>query len=70
MNTLTLIGALFLFGGLLVFSLKLISYNRKKYSHEDEPDSTYIPAGGMSIYRVLSIVLVLAAMAIIYLFGD
>lgn len=70
MNSLTLIGALFLFGGLLVFSLKLISYNRKKYSDEDEPDSTYHPIGGMNIYRVLSIVLILAALAIIYLFGD
>jgi uncharacterized membrane protein YidH (DUF202 family) len=70
MNSLTLIGALFLFGGLLVFSLKLISYNRKKYSDEDESDSTYHPTGGMNIYRVLSIVLILAALAIIYLFGD
>ncbi len=70
MNSLTLIGVLFFFVGLLVFSFKLISYNRRKYSEEGEPNSTYHPTSGMNIYRVLSIVLILMAFFIIYLLGD
>lgn len=69
MNTLTLFGVLLFFGGLLTFSFKLISYNRKKYSDE-ETDVSYQSSGGMNMYRIMAIILILMAFFIIYFYGD
>ncbi|MCH7612112.1 MAG: hypothetical protein IIB95_02115 [Candidatus Marinimicrobia bacterium] len=70
MNSLTLIGALFFFGGLLIFSFKLISYNKRKYGDEGEKESSYLPSSGMNMVHILAIILILMAIFIIYLFGD
>ena len=70
MNTLTMIGALLLVFGLLMISIRLMAYNRKKYSSEDDTSSSYHLPGGLNIYRVLSIILILSALAIIFFFND
>ena len=70
MNTLTMIGALLLVFGLLMVSIRLMAYNRKKYSAEEERSASYQPSGGMNMYRVLSIILILSAVAIIVFFND
>ena len=70
MNTLTMIGALLLVFGLLMLSIRLMAYNRKKYSAEEDTSSSYQLPGGLNMYRVLSIILILAALAIIFFFND
>jgi uncharacterized membrane protein YidH (DUF202 family) len=70
MSTLTMIGALLLVFGLLMLSIRLMAYNRKKYSNEEETSVSYQPSGGMNMYRVLSIILILSAVAIIVFFND
>ena len=70
MNTLTMIGALLLVFGLLMVSIRLMAYNRKKYSAAEETSSSYQLPGGLNIYRVLSIILILSALAIIFFFND
>ena len=70
MNTLTMIGALLLVFGLLMLSIRLMAYNRKKYSTAEDTSFSYPLPGGLNIYRVLSIILILAALAIIVLFND
>ena len=70
MNTLTMVGALLLVFGLLMLSIRLMAYNRKKYSSEDDTSSSYDLPGGLNIYRVLSIILILSALAIIFFFND
>ena len=70
MNTLTMVGALLLVFGLLMLSIRLMAYNRKKYSTAEETSSSYQLPGGLNIYRVLSIILILSALAIIVLFND
>lgn len=70
MNTLALIGIFLFFAGLLIFSIKLIAYNRRKYSTTDESIPSYQSVGGMNMYRILAIVLLLTSLVIIYLFGD
>ena len=70
MNTLTMVGALLLVFGLLMLSIRLMAYNRKKYSTAEETSSSYQLPGGLNMYRVLSIILILSSLAIIYLFGD
>ncbi|MDP6276865.1 MAG: hypothetical protein QF439_02945 [Candidatus Marinimicrobia bacterium] len=70
MSTLTMIGALLLVFGLLMLSIRLMAYNRKKYSTEEETSVSYQPSGGMNMYRVLSIILILSAVAIIVFFND
>ena len=70
MNTLTMVGALLLVFGLLMLSIRLMAYNRKKYSAEEHTSSSYQLPGGLNIYRVLSIILILSALAIIVLFND
>lgn len=70
MNTLTLIGALFFFAGLLIFGFKLISYNRRKYGDDGEKESSYLPSSGMNMVHILAIILIMMAMFIIYLYGD
>jgi len=49
MSTLTMIGALLLVFGLLMLSIRLMAYNRKKYSAEEERSASYQPSGGMKI---------------------
>ena len=70
MNTLTMIGALLLVFGLLMVSIRLMAYNRKKYSAAEDISSSYQLPGGLNMYRVLSIILILAALAIIVFFND
>ena len=70
MNTLTMIGALLLVFGLLLVSIRLMAYNRKKYSAAEETSASYQLPGGLNMYRVLSIILILAALAIIFFFND
>ena len=70
MNTLTMVGALLLVFGLLMLSIRLMAYNRKKYNVEEDTSSSYQLPGGLNMYRVLSIILILAALAIIVLFND
>ena len=70
MNTLTMVGALLLVFGLLMLSIRLMAYNRKKYSAEEETSSSYQPSGGMNLYRVLAIILMLTALAIIFFFHE
>ncbi len=65
-----MIGALLLVFGLLMLSIRLMAYNRKKYSAEEETSVSYQPSGGMNMYRVLSIILILSAVAIIVFFND
>ena len=70
MNTLTMVGALLLVFGLLMLSIRLMAYNRKKYSTEEDTSSSYQLPGGLNMYRVLSIILILSALAIIFFFND
>jgi len=70
MNTLTMIGALLLVFGLLMVSIRLMAYNRKKYSAEEETSSSYQLPGGLNMLRVLAIILILSALAIIFFFND
>ena len=70
MNTLTMIGALLLVFGLLMLSIRLMAYNRKKYSTAEETSSSYQLPGGLNMFRVLSIILILSALAIIFFFND
>ena len=70
MNTLTMIGALLLVFGLLIFSIRLLAHNRRKFSDEKEAPADYQPPGGMNMYRVLAIILMLTALAIIVFFND
>ena len=69
MNTLTMIGALLLVFGLLMLSIRLMAYNRKKYGAEEDPSSSYQLPGGLNMYRVLAIILILSALAIIVFFN-
>ena len=70
MNTLTMIGALLLVFGLLMLSIRLMAYNRKKYSTAEDTSSSYQLPGGLNMYRVLAIILILSALAIIFFFND
>ncbi len=70
MNSLTMIGALLLVFGLLMLSIRLMAYNRKKYGAAEETSSSYQLPGGLNMYRVLSIILILSALAIIIFFND
>ena len=70
MNTLTMVGALLLVFGLLMLSIRLMAYNRKKYSTAEETSSSYQLPGGLNMFRVLSIILILSALAIVFFFND
>lgn len=70
MNTLALIGIFLFFSGLLIFGIKLMAYNRRKYITTEETEPLYQSVGGMNMYRILAIVLLLTSLVIIYLFGD
>ncbi len=61
MNLLSLIGVLLFFCGLIIFNLKLISYNRKNAIKNKAS-----PIVHLNNYRVLTIILFIAALVIIY----
>ncbi len=71
MDTLTLIGGLLFLFGLLVFSAKLIAYNRKKYKIDEPHPIT--PASinqiGHRMIRLLALAVFLIALTIIYVFN-
>ena len=70
MNTLLFIG-LILFGfGLLLFSIKLMAYNRKKYEFEDSEissDLDYSKVISRNTFRLLAIVILIIMIVILYL---
>lgn len=66
MDTLALIGAILFLAGLLIFSLKLLAYNRRKYNLEASqpgPISSYLSPN--TVIRVLALVIFIVAMIII-----
>jgi hypothetical protein len=70
MDPLTLIGAFLALFGLLVFSLKLMAYNRRKYRPDTEAEArisdVYHP--GRSPLRWLALAILLVALMILFLF--
>lgn len=71
MDSLNILGALLLAGGLLIFGLKLLAYNRRKYqireSHNDRYPEPYQPR---QVTRLLALVLFVIALLILYLFRE
>lgn len=70
MDTLTLIGALLFFVGLLIFSLKLIYYNKRRFDDDVETQgpiqSSLTPRGvirglALAIFLIALLILVLAS---------
>ncbi len=66
MDTLTLIGAILFFVGLLIFSFKLMVYNRRKFGDEEQDagpiQSSMTPS---FVIRMLALAIFLIAMLII-----
>ena len=70
MNTLLFIGLLLFGFGLLIFSMKLMEYNRKKYGVEDSKissESDYSKVISRNTFRLLAIVLLIIMIVILYL---
>jgi hypothetical protein len=70
MNTLLFIGLLLFGFGLLIFSMKLMEYNRKKYGVEDSKissESDYSKVISRNTFRLLAIVILIIMIVIIYL---
>jgi len=70
MNTLLFIGLLLFGFGLLIFSMKLMEYNRKKYGGEDSKissESDYSKVISRNTFRLLAIVILIIMIVIIYL---
>ncbi len=70
MNTLLFIGLLLFGFGLLIFSMKLMEYNRKKYGVEDSKissESDYSKVNSRNTFRLLAIVILIIMIVIIYL---
>ena len=70
MNTLLFIGLILLGFGLLLFSMKLMAYNRKKYGFEDSEissDSDYSKVISRNTFRLLAIVILIIMIVILYL---
>ena len=70
MNTLLFIGLLFFGFGLLIFSMKLMEYNRKKYGVEDSKissESDYSKVISRNTFRLLAIVILIIMIVILYL---
>ena len=66
MESLTKIGAVLFIFGLLIFGIKLMAYNRKKYSIESDPAET--PGNYLSprsVIRILSVIIFLVAILIL-----
>ena len=70
MNTLLFTGLLLFGFGLLIFSVKLMAYNRKKYGVEDSrisSESDYSKVISRNTFRLLAIVILIIMIVIIYL---
>ena len=70
MNTLLFIGLLLFGFGLLIFSMKLMEYNRKKYGVEDSKissESDYSKVISRNTFRLLAIVILIVMIVILYL---
>ena len=70
MNTLLFIGLLLFGFGLLIFSMKLMEYNRKKYGVEDSKissESDYSKVISRNTFRLLAIVTLIIMIVILYL---
>ena len=70
MNTLLFIGLLLFGFGLLMFSIKLMAYNREKYEVEDAKigsGSDYSKVISRNTFRLLAIVILIIMIVIIYL---
>ncbi len=70
MNTLLFIGLLLFGFGLLIFSMKLMEYNRKKYGVEDSKinsESDYSKVISRNTFRLLAIVILIIMIVILYL---
>ena len=70
MNTLLFIGLLLFGFGLLMFSIKLMAYNREKYEIGDakiSSGSDYSKVISRNTFRLLAIVLLIIMIVIIYL---
>ena len=70
MNTLLFIGLLLFGFGLLMFSMKLMAYNREKYEVEDakiSSDSDYSKVISRNTFRLLAIVILIIMIVILYL---
>ena len=70
MNTLLFIGLLLFGFGLLMFSIKLMAYNREKYEVEDakiSSDSDYSKVISRNTFRLLAIVILIIMIVILYL---
>lgn len=64
MNPLMQIGAILLVVGLLVFSLKLITYNRQKYTDEDPYTAPGKSTDRNPTLRILALVILIFALVI------
>ncbi|SVB10855.1 uncharacterized protein METZ01_LOCUS163709 [marine metagenome] len=70
MNTLLFIGLLLFGFGLLLFSIKLMAYNHKKYGIEDSiisSESDYSKVISRNTFRLLAIVILIIMIVILYL---
>jgi|TARA_Y100000031_G_scaffold154910_1_gene204086 TRAP-type C4-dicarboxylate transport system permease large subunit len=70
MNTLLFIGMLLFGFGLLIFSMKLMAYNRRKYGFEDSEissDSDFSKVISRNTFRLLAIVILIILIVILYL---
>jgi len=70
MKSLSMIAALLAAFGLLIFSYKLMEYNREKHNYDQDTPTTTYSASSMNLYRVLALILLLFSVVIIYVFGD
>ena len=66
MDTLALIGGILFLVSLLIFSLKLMAYNRRKYDLENNlPESVRNYMAPSTVIRILAIIIFIVALIII-----
>ncbi|MBC8400245.1 MAG: hypothetical protein H8E14_02015 [Candidatus Marinimicrobia bacterium] len=66
MDTLALIGGILFLVGLLIFSLKLMAYNRRKYDLENNlPESVRNYMTPSTVIRILALIIFIVALVII-----
>ena len=66
MDTLALIGGILFLVGLLIFSLKLMAYNRRKYDLEiNQPESVRNYMTPSTVIRILALIIFIVALVII-----
>lgn len=72
MDLLTIIGGLLFFLGLFIFSIKLIAYNRRKFTSERQSNeqSFYPYRQGHLIMRILALIIFVVALIIFYFFSE